>query len=97
MLVTLFDPAQVRAFDPFALASLFGLTPAQSRVAAGLAEGRTPQEMALASGTSLATVRAHLHKVLQRMGLRRSAELVRMLHEGHVLWSQAHVVAGDGH
>lgn len=87
VLVTLFDPLQVRAFDPFALATLLGLTPAQARVAAGLAEGHTPEEIAATAGTSVATVRSHLHKVLQRTGARGIEELVLRLNEGHALWA----------
>ena len=87
VLVTLFDPQWVAVFDPYALSSLLNLTPAQARVAAGLAAGRTPQDIATAGGTSVATVNAHLHKVLQKVGAKRTEELVRWLHEGHALWS----------
>ena len=87
VLVTLFDPAQVPAVDPFALTSLLDLTPAQARVAARLAAGATPEQIAQASGTHLATVRSHLSQVMRRVGIQRSAELVRMLQGGHGLWA----------
>lgn len=86
VLVTLFDPAQVSALDPFALSSLLDLTPAQARVAARLAEGSTPEQIAAASSTRLATVRTHLSQVMRRVGAQRSADLVRMLQGGHALW-----------
>lgn len=89
VLISLFDPQQVLSFDPYALSSLLDLTPAQARVATGLAQGRTPQDIATASGTSVATVNTHLQKVLQRAGVRRTEELVRRLHEGHVLWGMS--------
>jgi DNA-binding CsgD family transcriptional regulator len=89
VLLTLFDPATVPAVDSFALASLLALTPAQARVAARLAAGETPEAIAHATGTGLATVRSHLHAVLHRVGARRSAELVRVLQDGHGLWALA--------
>ncbi len=86
LLVTLFDPQQVVAFDPFALASLLDLTPAQARVAMALAQGRSVEQIAADSGTRVATVRSHLASVLQRVGAHRSDELVHRLHDGHQLW-----------
>ena len=86
LLATLFDPQQVPSFDPYALSSLLDLTPAQARVAAGLAQGRTVDEMAAAGGTRVSTVRSHLASVLQRTGASRSDDLVRRLHDGHLLW-----------
>lgn len=89
VLVTLFDPQQVPAFDPFALASLFDLTPTQARVATALAQGRTAEQIAAAAGTQLSTVRSHMAAVLQRVGASRGDDLVRRLHDGHALWGQA--------
>jgi DNA-binding CsgD family transcriptional regulator/PAS domain-containing protein len=87
VLVTMFDPQQVRAFNPFALASLLGLSPAQARVAASLAAGHSPEDIAEAGGTTVATVRSHVHKVLQRTGMQRTEELVTRLQAGHELWT----------
>ena len=89
LLVTLFDPQQVPAFDPYALSSLLDLTPTQARVATGLAQGPTVAQMAAASGTAVATVRSHLFSVMQRVGASRSDDLVRRLHDGHLLWGAA--------
>lgn len=86
LLATLFDPQQVAAFDPYALSSLLDLTPAQARVAAGLAQGRTVEDMATAGGTQVSTVRTHLASVLRRVGASRGDDLVRRLHDGHLLW-----------
>lgn len=86
LLATLFDPARVPSFDPYALSSLLDLTPAQARVAAGLAQGRTVEAMAAAGGTQVSTVRSHLASVLQRVGASRGDDLVRRLHDGHLLW-----------
>ena len=65
------------------------LTPAQARVAARLAEGMTPEQIAAAQGTSLATVRTHIREVLARLGARRVADVVRMLRQGESLWATA--------
>jgi DNA-binding CsgD family transcriptional regulator len=89
LLATLFDPQQVPAFEPYALSSLLDLTPAQARVAAGLAQGRTAEEMAASGGTQVSTVRSHLAAVLQRVGASRGDDLVRRLHDGHLLWGAA--------
>jgi len=86
VLVTLFDPQQVPAFDPFALASLFDLSPAQARVATALAQGLTVAQIAAAAGTRVSTVRSHMAAVLQRVGASRGDDLVRRLHDGHALW-----------
>ena len=89
VLATLFDPDHVSTLDPFALSSMLRLTPAQARVAARLAEGMTPEQIAVAQGTSLATVRTHIREVLARLGARRVAEVVRMLRQGESLWATA--------
>lgn len=89
LLVTLFDPQQVPAFDPFALASLLGLTPTQARVATALAQGLAVEQIAAATGTRVVTIRSHVAAVLDRVGASRSDDLVRRMHDGHLLWGQA--------
>jgi len=86
LLVTLFDPLQVPAFDPYALSSLLDLTPTQARVAMALAQGLAVEQIAAATGTRVATVRSHVAAVLDRVGASRSDDLVRRLHDGHLLW-----------
>jgi len=51
-------------------ASLLDLTPARARVATGLAQGRTLEQMAAASRTRVVTVRSHLASEMQRVGAR---------------------------
>jgi len=95
ILCTLFDPQQVDALDPFALAAVLKLTPAQAKVAARLADGLTAQQIALAHGTSVATVRSHVRSVLRRLGARRVADVVRMLRQGQPLWARAEPLKPD--
>ena len=57
----------------------FGLSDAELRVARGLLEGRTAQEIAGALGRSVATVRSHIKALLTKSGARRQTELVQLL------------------
>jgi DNA-binding CsgD family transcriptional regulator len=55
-----------------------GLTPAEQRVAALVAEGRTNREVAAALFVGESTVETHLSHVYAKLGLRSRAELARM-------------------
>ena len=59
--------------------SLFDLTPAEARVARGLAAGQTVKSIAAESGTSANTVRSHVKVVLTKIGYRRQADVVALL------------------
>jgi DNA-binding CsgD family transcriptional regulator len=59
--------------------SLFDLTPAEARVAHGLASGKTVNDMAGDSGTSHNTVRTHVRGVLEKTGCNRQAEIIALL------------------
>jgi DNA-binding NarL/FixJ family response regulator len=59
--------------------SLFDLTPAEARVARGLAAGQTVKVMAADSGTSTNTVRTHVNAVLTKTGYSRQADVVALL------------------
>ncbi|WP_077035575.1 helix-turn-helix transcriptional regulator [Pelomonas sp. KK5] len=61
------------------LASLFGLTRAESAVALALASGRTPDEYASEAGVGISTVRTHMRAVFDKTYTRRQADLVRLL------------------
>jgi DNA-binding CsgD family transcriptional regulator len=60
--------------------SLFDLTPAEARVARGLAVGQTVKGMAEDSGTSTNTVRTHVTAVLAKTGYSRQSDVVALLH-----------------
>lgn len=61
------------------LQGLFDLTPAEARVARGIAEGKTIEALALASAVSRETIRSQLGAVLAKTGLNRQAELAALL------------------
>ncbi|TXH00506.1 MAG: hypothetical protein E6R09_08630 [Rhodocyclaceae bacterium] len=57
----------------------FGLTPAESRLAAQLAQGETVAEAARNAGIAMATARSQLRTIFAKTGTRRQAELTQIL------------------
>jgi len=78
-LVILTDPDRQSASPARQLKALFGLTTAESRLAAALATGHTPAEFALNAGLSENTVKTQLRSVLAKTGTRGQAELARLI------------------
>ena len=62
------------------LQRLFGLTPAQCEVAAGVADGESIDCIAKRRGTSVLTVRTQLKHVYGKTGSRTQAELAGLVH-----------------
>lgn len=61
------------------LQGLFDLTPAEARVARGIAEGQTLEALAQRLGLSVETVRVQLKSVMAKTGIHRQAELAALL------------------
>jgi DNA-binding CsgD family transcriptional regulator len=61
------------------LQSLYDLTPAETRLAVEMANGRDLDEISEHFGISKHTVRAQLKAVFQKTDTRRQAELVKLL------------------
>ena len=59
--------------------SLFDLTPAEARVARGLASGKAVDDIAVEGEVSPNTIRTHVRGVLQKTGCSRQAEVVALL------------------
>ena len=59
--------------------SLFDLSPAEARVARGLAGGSTVDEIAGAAAVSPYTVRAQVRAILEKTGMHRQVEIVALL------------------
>lgn len=61
------------------LQMLYGLTPAEARLALGLLQLDTPADYAERHQLSLATVKTHLRNLFAKTGTRRQADLMRLL------------------
>ncbi len=59
--------------------SLFDLTPAEARVARGLAAGKSVDDIAADGGTSANTIRTHVRGVLEKTGCNRQVDIVALL------------------
>ena len=73
------DPEKELEIDPHRVVALLGLTPAESRVAALLAEGMRVPDIAVAVGRQEGTVRWSLKRIYRKQGISRQAELVRLV------------------
>lgn len=78
VLVLLRDPMQQQASIEV-LRTLFGLTPNEARVAAAIAEGAAPEEIAGRLGVGVGTVRSHLRQVLAKTDTHRQNELAALI------------------
>lgn len=79
VMLLFFHPESSPAIDPSLLFAVFGLTPAESRIAALLAEGLSLKEIAREQGTQHDTVRKQLRSIYQKTRTNRQPELVRLL------------------
>lgn len=61
------------------LSRLFGLSPAEERLAKGLLRGRTLQELTQDFGLQMPTLRAQLRSILRKCGVRRQIDLLQVL------------------
>ena len=78
-LVLAIDPNGRVPVDPAQVAATLDLSPAQSRVAALLAEGRSVRDIAVAIGRSEHTVRWHIRRTFEKLGIGRLAQLVELV------------------
>ena len=76
-LIHLIDPAQPRGTMINALIELFGLTPAEAKVALSLSNGHSIGETAEANETSRNTVRSQVRSIFSKMGVNRQSQLIR--------------------
>lgn len=73
------DLTEVKARAEADLQSLFGLTPAEARLAAALCGGKSVGQTALDFGVETSTLRSHLKSIFAKTGTGRQAELVAVL------------------
>lgn len=79
VIVFLNDPEQKATVPSETLRMLFGLTPAEARLALALLDGQSLAEAADLYCVGRETVRSQVKSILQKTGTRRQAELVRLL------------------
>jgi DNA-binding CsgD family transcriptional regulator len=79
VMLMFYHPSSGPSIDAGLLYAVFGLTPAESRIATLLAEGLSLKEIASAQGTQHETVRKQLRSIYQKTATNRQPELVRLL------------------
>lgn len=80
--IYLIDPETPPSPSPSSIGDLYGLTPAEARLAAALARGLTLETAAVELGVTLTSARTYLKTVFAKMGVCRQAELVRQVLAG---------------
>jgi DNA-binding CsgD family transcriptional regulator len=79
VMLLFYHPESSPTIDSSLLYAVFGLTPAESRIASLLAEGMSLKEIAREQGTQHDTVRKQLRSIYQKTSTNRQPELVRLL------------------
>ncbi|WP_099826495.1 response regulator [Oceaniglobus indicus] len=83
--VFLSPPAHNRRVSEPLLADLFGLTPTETRVAAALAGGARPADVARDLGISQTTIAFHMRNLFQKTGTNRQTDLVALILAGPMM------------
>ena len=78
-IVLIIEPGQCSRVDSGLVASMLGLTPAEGRVGALLADGHTVRRIALMTGTKESSIRSHMKRIYSKLGISRQADLVRLV------------------
>ena len=73
------DPEKNQPIVPEALCTAYNLTPAESRVAIGIANGLSIKEVATMHGNKTSTIQSQLKAVKAKLGISRQSELVKIL------------------
>jgi DNA-binding CsgD family transcriptional regulator/PAS domain-containing protein len=79
VMLLFYHPASAPAIDSSLLFAVFGLTPAECRIATLLAEGLSLKQIAQVQGTQHDTVRKQLRSIYQKTATNRQPELIRLL------------------
>ena len=73
------NPNQKPVIATATLRALLGMTMSEARAAIGLAEGKSPEEIAREQGNTILTVRTHLRNAMSKNGISRLPELVALV------------------
>ena len=76
------DPERTQPIVPEALRTVYGLTPAEARLAIAIANGLSLDEIAALEAAQKGTLRSQLKAIFQKVGLNRQADLVKVLMTG---------------
>ena len=79
VMVCVTDPDAGAVISEARLQGLFGLTPAEARVAVAIVGGASAKDAAQSLGVSYHTVRHQMQSILEKTGASRQSELVAML------------------
>jgi DNA-binding CsgD family transcriptional regulator len=79
VMLLFYHPSSAPPVDTGLLYAVFGLTPAEARIATLLAEGLSLKQIADVQGTQHDTVRKQLRSIYQKTSTNRQPELVRLL------------------
>ena len=79
VMLLFYHPASAPAIDSGLLYAVFGLTPAEARIATLLAEGLSLKQIAEVQGTQHDTVRKQLRSIFEKTSTNRQPELIRLL------------------
>lgn len=78
-LVFVTHPRSPTHLNPGSVKAALGLTPAESRVAVLLAEGKSVSQIAAAVGREQSTIRTHVRHIFGKLGITRQVDLVRLV------------------
>lgn len=81
------DPTQHHATADRVIAQLYRLTPAESRLAAELVQGKSVETAAYSLGISSHTARTHLKRIFSKTRTTRQGELISVLLSGPALFA----------
>lgn len=79
VMLLFYHPPSAPAIDASLLYAVFGLTPAEARIASLLAEGMSLKQIADVQGTQHDTVRKQLRSIYEKTSTNRQPELIRLL------------------
>jgi len=79
VIIFISDPAQEIQVDPELLRKIYGMTPAEIRVAVTLCQEGSIEEAAAKAGTSVSTVKSQLKQVYQKTGVDNRTKLTKLI------------------
>ena len=78
-LLAFHDLSEEMNLDGELIGELFRLTPAEARIAANIARGRRPEQIAVEADVAIATIRSQIKSIFAKTGVTRLPELASLL------------------